>query len=156
MAWHLVVPWSEPAQFHFVLQTDYERRLSSRTWRILMKSLCISLLTMEWRGEGISVCGICFCFLWDLFLLFVGFVFLFCLFLSLLFVCPTSVRSLNCSLKMKNLVLVNIKNVDLTFYTKQFVIRRENTKLRPFFVKWYHHGAHLPISKVHNPWGCWQ
>lgn len=50
-------------------------------------------------------------FLWDLFLLFVGFVFPFCLFLSLLFVCPTSVRSLNCS---------------------------------------------LPISKVHNPWGCWQ
>lgn len=50
-----------------------------------MKSLCISLLTMEWRGEGISVCGICFfcgicfCFLWDLFFLFVCF-FLCCLF----------------------------------------------------------------------------
>ena len=49
-----------------------------------LKSLCISLLTMEWRGEGISVCGICFCgicfcFLWDLFFLFVCF-FLCCLF----------------------------------------------------------------------------
>ena len=34
----------------------------------------------------------------------------------------------------------------MTFYTKQFVIRCENTKLRPFFVKWYYPSIQVHIS----------